>query len=92
MVTTPIASRETASIGKSSILTIRGAIFGYWGDHQIVYLLRLLESYERFYPGQLAGALGERLYATRWCHNVIRGFDELLVDPRNSIRFNASGT
>jgi hypothetical protein len=61
---------------------------GYWGDHQIVYLLRLLESYERFYPGQLAAGLRERLYAYAMVPYIIRGFDELLVDPRNSIQFN----
>jgi len=36
---------------------------GYWGDHQIVYLLRLLESFERHEPAALAAALGQRVYA-----------------------------
>jgi hypothetical protein len=61
---------------------------GYWGDHQIVYLLRLLESYERFYPGRLAAGLNERLYTYAMVPYLIRSFDELLVDPRNSIQFN----
>src|ERR1700722_1207930 len=33
------------------------AHIGYWGDHQIIYLLKLLESQKRFQPGQLAGQL-----------------------------------
>ena len=31
---------------------------GYWGDHQIVYLLRLLEAYERHEPGALRARAG----------------------------------
>ena len=30
---------------------------GYWGDHQIIYLLRLLESLEQFQPGKLSRGL-----------------------------------
>ena len=60
---------------------------GYWGDHQIVYLLRLLEGLERFRPGQLAAGLGERLYAYANVPYEIRGFDELASDPRHSIDF-----
>ena len=30
---------------------------GYWGDHQIVYLLKLLEAHEAFHPGALARLL-----------------------------------
>ncbi len=26
---------------------------GYWGDHQIIYLLKLLETSEKYYPGKL---------------------------------------
>ena len=61
---------------------------GYWGDHQIVYLLRLLEGQERFQPGRLTARLGTRCHA---CANVpyeIGGFDDLLRNPKHSIRFN----
>src|SRR5205823_13366477 len=30
---------------------------GYWGDHQIIYLLRLLERHECLWPGRLAAGL-----------------------------------
>ena len=61
---------------------------GYWGDHQVVYLLRLLESFERHEPGVLAAALGERIYA---CANVpyrIADFASVLADPRATIEFD----
>jgi hypothetical protein len=61
---------------------------GYWGDHQIVYLLRLLEAEERFHPGRLAARLNERRHSHAHVPYEIRGFDELLADPKHSIHFN----
>lgn len=62
---------------------------GYWGDHQIVYLLRLLEGERRFHPGRLSGLL----HLKRHCHvdvpYEILGFDDLVRDPKHSIRFDA---
>jgi hypothetical protein len=63
---------------------------GYWGDHQIIYLLRLLESYERFEPGKLAAGLNERLYAYAMVPYEIGGFDAIVHDPGHSITFNES--
>ena len=63
---------------------------GYWGDHQIIYLLRLLESYERFQPGQLSRCLNERLFSYANVPYEIKGFDELVRDPRHSIRFDSA--
>ncbi|HTS19793.1 MAG TPA: hypothetical protein VMP11_19610 [Verrucomicrobiae bacterium] len=61
---------------------------GYWGDHQIVYLLRLLESYERSYPGRLVTQLGKESYAYAHVPYEITSFNKLLADPRNTITFN----
>lgn len=61
---------------------------GYWGDHQIIYLLRLLESYERFQPGALAAGLDERLYAYASVPYEIKGFEATVHDPRETIDFN----
>jgi hypothetical protein len=61
---------------------------GYWGDHQIIYLLRLLESYERFYPGRLVAQINKDAYAYAHVPYEIAGFNKLLADPRNTITFN----
>lgn len=61
---------------------------GYWGDHQIVYLLRLLESYERFEPGRLAAGLRREIHSSAHVPYEILGFDALAADPRTSIIFN----
>lgn len=62
---------------------------GYWGDHQIIYLLRLLEGQERFFPGSIARSLGARRHAYAAVPYEIRGFDALVSDPKHSIHFNA---
>jgi len=61
---------------------------GYWGDHQIVYLTRLLEACERYWPGRLASELDEPLYGASVVPYRIRGFDDLLADPRHTIEFD----
>ena len=63
---------------------------GYWGDHQIVYLLRLLELHERLRPGELVRRLDEPAYASAHVPYRIKPFDELLRDPRHSIDFDAA--
>ncbi len=61
---------------------------GYWGDHQIIYLLRLLEGHENFWPGTLASSLDTRIYAYANVPYEIHGFDDLVKAPRHSISFN----
>lgn len=63
---------------------------GYWGDHQIIYLLRLLEGHENFWPGTLASSLGARIYAYANVPYEIHGFDDLVTAPRHSIYFNGT--
>ena len=63
---------------------------GYWGDHQIIYLLRLLESYERFEPSKLARGLNGRFFGYARVPYEIKNFEELVRDPRHSIHFNAA--
>ena len=48
---------------------------GYWGDHQIVYLLRLLEAQEAYHPGWLsdrAGSSRVRLCRCSLSHRAVR--------------------
>jgi hypothetical protein len=61
---------------------------GYWGDHQVIYLLRLLESYERFQPGQLACRLTDETYVSTHVPYEIGGFDDIVANPRHTITFN----
>ncbi|MGL5017717.1 MAG: hypothetical protein ACRDBP_06265, partial [Luteolibacter sp.] len=61
---------------------------GYWGDHQIIYLLRLLEGQEHFSPGLLTARLNDRCHTYASVPYEIGGFDELVRDPKHSIHFN----
>ena len=63
---------------------------GYWGDHQIIYLLRLLEARECREPGAIAAALANLDYAYAQVPYRIAGFRELLEDPRSTITFDAA--
>ncbi len=63
---------------------------GYWGDHQIIYLLRLLETCEQFFPGRIASELGCRRFCYAQVPYRIRGLDDLLIDPQNSVDFDAA--
>ena len=61
---------------------------GYWGDHQIVYLLRLLESFERFQPGAIASRLSTEAYVSTDVPYEIHNFDDIVANPRHTITFN----
>ena len=61
---------------------------GYWGDHQVVYLLRLLESLEHHRPGALAAGLGTPGHAYAHVPYRIRPLADLAADPRSTIDFD----
>lgn len=61
---------------------------GYWGDHQIVYLDRLLDLSFRRHPEALAGLLNRAVFATADVPYRIAGLDRILADPANTITFD----
>lgn len=62
---------------------------GYWGDHQIVYLHRLLERCGETHPAWLRSMAHEAVFSYADVPYRIRGFDEIAANPRESIRFDA---
>jgi hypothetical protein len=63
---------------------------GYWGDHQVPYLLKLLELSARYHPGTLAGLLTRRVFTYANVPYRIKPYISLLQDPRNTIEFDAA--
>ena len=61
---------------------------GYWGDHQIIYLLKLLEISYRHEPDKLRALLHERKYAFANVPYRLKSYAEIVADPKNSIRFD----
>ncbi len=66
------------------------SFIGYWGDHQVVYLLRLLEESARYHPGTLGEFLDRRLFVYANIPYRIKPYRELLENPRNTIDFDAA--
>jgi hypothetical protein len=64
------------------------ANIGYWGDHQIIYLLRLLEASHRFHPERLSALLEEEAYVYAEIPYRIRDYKEILANPRETIDYD----
>jgi hypothetical protein len=63
---------------------------GYWGDHQIIYLLKLLEISNRYHPGKLHNLLARNIFTYTNIPYRIKTYQELLKDPHNTIDFDLS--
>ena len=61
---------------------------GYWGDHQIIYLLKLLELSKQFHPDQLMTLLFKPVFSYANVPYRIKGIEDLLKDPKNTIEFD----
>lgn len=61
---------------------------GYWGDHQIIYLLKFLEFAEQYYPGKLEGYFTKDLFVYANVPYRIKSYQELLKDSKNTIEFD----
>lgn len=60
---------------------------GYWGDHQIVYLHRLVAQCEDTFPGWLRSMADREMFSYAQVPYRFKSFDELANDPRNSLEF-----
>lgn len=64
------------------------SFIGYWGDHQIIYLLKLLELSEKTHPGQLAHMLNEESCVYANVPYRIKRYEEMLANPRSTVDFD----
>jgi hypothetical protein len=64
------------------------ANIGYWSDHQIIYLLKLLEISCKLHPGRLQEALAQPLFSYANVPYHIKLYSEILQDPFNTITFD----
>lgn len=64
------------------------ANIGYWGDHQIIYLLRLLEISHQVHPGRLRKALHEDAGVYAQVPYRLRSFAEMLQNTRETVDFD----
>ena len=66
------------------------AQIGYWGDHQVVYLQKLLEFDARLDRKALVAALGEKIFASSNVPYRIRPYADIVADPRHTIVFDSN--
>ena len=64
------------------------ANIGYWSDHQIAYLQRLLEIASRFDPGALESLLERRVFSHANVPYRIATYEAMLQDPFDTIDFD----
>ncbi len=61
---------------------------GYWGDHQVVYLLKLLELSSRFHPDRLAALLSKPVFSYANVPYRIKPFESLLEDAKSTVVYD----
>ena len=61
---------------------------GYWGDHQVVYLHRLLDTVHRFQPGVLEEALDRRAFSYANVPYRILPYERVVQDPKHTLEFD----
>jgi hypothetical protein len=61
---------------------------GYWGDHQIIYLLKFLEFSENYTPGRLASYFNEDIFVYANVPYKIKRYEDILKHPKDTIDFD----
>jgi len=61
---------------------------GYWGDHQIIYLLKFLEFIEKYQPGKLNRYFDKECFVYAAVPYTIKSYQEILQNPKDTILFN----
>lgn len=61
---------------------------GYWGDHQIIYLLKFLEFANDRYPGLLKKLLNKNVFVYANVPYKIKNYQQILENPKDTIEFN----
>lgn len=64
------------------------ATIGYWGDHQITYLLCILEWVHRHDPEKLHKLMNLRIFSYVQIPYRLADYDRILSDPKHSVDFD----
>jgi len=61
---------------------------GYWGDHQVIYLLKFLESLRRHAPGRLQELLAQEIFSYADVPYRLKPYADVLANTRATILFD----
>ncbi|MEQ8303082.1 MAG: hypothetical protein RIB47_06800 [Cyclobacteriaceae bacterium] len=64
------------------------SFIGYWGDHQIIYLLKFLEFIENHAPGKLESYFNKDLFVYANVPYKIKRYEDILSNPKDTIDFD----
>merc|ERR1712194_213408 len=61
---------------------------GYWGDHQIIYLLKFLEFIEKHYPAKLSDLFNDDIFVYANVPYIIKSYSDILKNSKDTIDFD----
>ena len=61
---------------------------GYWGDHQIIYLLKFLEFIENYQPGKLQSYFDKEYFVYAAVPYTIKSHQDILKNSKDTIEFD----
>jgi hypothetical protein len=61
---------------------------GYWGDHQIIYLQKMLELSKQFHPEKLTEMLRKTLFSYANVPYRIKSFDALVENAKSTVTYD----
>ncbi|HEY5774955.1 MAG TPA: hypothetical protein VIS57_02615, partial [Xanthomonadales bacterium] len=61
---------------------------GYWGDHQVNYLLKFLEFSSHYHPGKIKDYLSREIFVYADVPYRLKDYQSLLGDPKNSVIYD----
>ncbi|WED23881.1 hypothetical protein L3Q72_21855 [Vibrio sp. JC009] len=61
---------------------------GYWGDHQIIYLLKFLELADKYQQDDLIALLSDEVFSYANVPYELCGVDALFNNPKDTVNFN----
>ena len=61
---------------------------GYWGDHQIIYLLKLFELIDKCYPETLGSYFDDESFVYANVPYKIKGYKDIISNPKDTITFD----
>lgn len=64
------------------------SFIGYWGDHQIVYLLKMLELSEKFHPQKLTDLLHQPIFCYANVPYRIKSFEAMLENAKSTVDYD----
>ncbi len=62
---------------------------GYWGDHQIIYLQKMLEQSNKFHPQRLNELLHHPIFSYANVPYKIKPFDDMLDNAKNTVSYDS---